>query len=204
MGWGGAKGEPGSPTSADASGTGNTGAAVVAKLQQFAAPAAKGVNVHAAIASDNASAVTTSMTNPAIPRSLQVVFHSTWDGGDVTIVGTDQFDQAATETIADTPGSTVEGSKIFKTVTSINQQVVGAGGSAVATVQTGPKLGLLTAMNAAFGMLACNDVLEVAPTWDATYHAVTPTTAPNGSRNFVAVFPVSHTHTGPSHTHTLS
>lgn len=200
---GAAKGEPGSPTSANAAGTGNTSAVVLTKLQQFAAPAAKGVSVHAAITADTTTAVTTAITNPAIPRSLQVVFSASYDGGNVTVVGTDQFDQAVTETFTASTGATVAGTKIFKTVTSITNASAGAGAENF-TVQTGGKLGLLTAMNAAFGMLTCDDAMESSPTWDATYHAVTPATLPNGSRNFTALFPVSHTHTGPSHTHTLS
>lgn len=165
-----------------------------ATIERFAAPAAKGVNVHSAIASDNAAAVTTGMTNPVIPRSLQVVFAASWDGGDITIVGTDQFDQAVTEVIPDTANSTVEGVKIFKTVTSINNETVGAGGGLTATVQTGPKIGLLYPLVGAYGLCAVNDAVEAA-TWDATYSAFTPTTAPNGSRNFTVSHNTTHTHT---------
>ena len=121
---------------------GSTASTAAAAFGAFAAPAAAGVDVHAAIASDNAAPVTTGLTSPAIPRTLQVVFAALWDGGDVTIVGTDQFDAAVTETIADVAGTTVQGVKVFKTVTSIATETVGAGGALTATVQTGEKLGL--------------------------------------------------------------
>jgi hypothetical protein len=163
-------------------------------IERFTNPAAKGVDVHAAIASDNASAVTTSMTNPAIPRSLQVVFAASWDGGDITIVGTDQFDQAVTEVIPDTANSTVEGTKIFKTVTSISNQTVGTGGSRTATVQTGPKIGLLQSVVGGSGLLILNESTPEAMTLDATYHAFTPTTAPNGSNDYTVIHGTTHTH----------
>ena len=162
-------------------------------VERYVNPAAKGVDVHAAIASDNASAVTTSITNPAIPRSLQVVFAASWDGGDITIVGTDQFDAAVTEVIPDTANSTVEGVKIFKTVTSISNETVGTGGSRTATVQTGPKIGLLQSLVGEYGTLATNDAMEAA-TWDATYSAFTPTTAPNGTNDYTVVHNTTHTH----------
>ena len=162
-------------------------------VERYVNPAAKGVNVHAAIASDNASAVTTSITNPAIPRSLQVVFAASWDGGDITIVGTDQFDAAVTEVIPDTANSTVEGVKIFKTVTSISNETVGTGGSRTATVQTGPKIGLLQSLVGEYGMLLTDDAAEAA-TWDATYSAFTPTTAPNGTHGYTVTHNTTHTH----------
>ena len=171
--------------------TSSTGSLVVCKGFYFEAPAAAGVGVHAAIASDNASAVTTSITNPAIPRAVQIVFHASWDGGDVTLVGTDQFDAAQTETIADVAGSTVQGVKIWKTITSINQQTVGAGGTAVATVQTGTKLGLTYAMSGtAFGLAQVDGAADAA-TFNATYNSVLFSSAPNGSKNYVVVYNIA-------------
>lgn len=194
--------------------TGSSATTVAAVVERFTNPAAKAVGVHAAFASDNAAAITTGITNPAIPRSLQVVFAALWDGGDVTIIGTDQFDAAVTEVIPDTAGTTVEGSKIFKTVTSINQQTVGAGGALTATVQTGPKLGLLSALSGAYGLLVLDEATPEAATWDATYSGFTPTTATDGAHDYTVLHNTthlhaagtllgpSHTHTGPSHTHT--
>lgn len=194
-----------------ASGTGAiTGApatAAAAAFATFVAPAAAGVDVHAAIASDNAAPVTTGITNPAIPRSLQVVFAALWDGGDVTVEGTDYLTGAAvSETFLNVPGTTVEGSKVFATVTSISNQTVGAGGALTATVQTGTKLGL-AALPAGPGSIATVDGVLDAADLGTTYGSVLFTTAPNGARNFVLSYAAVHTHglgtlAGPSHTHT--
>lgn len=167
-------------------------ASVKAKCFQFTTPAAAGVNVHADIASDNAAAVTTALTNPVIPRTVQVVFTALWDGGDITIVGTDQFDNAQTEVIADAAGTTVQGVKIWKTITSINNETIGAGGVLTATVQTGPTLGLLTAISgSAFGLCHTSGAADNA-VFNATYHSVTPAAAPNGSRTYVVCYNVSN------------
>jgi hypothetical protein len=195
-------------TGADGTGavTGNSDTTSVARIVGFQAPAAAGVDVHAAIASDNAAPVTTALTNPAIPRSLQVVFTALWDGGDVTVQGTDQFDNPITEVIADNPGATVQGVKVFKTVTSINQQTVGAGGGLTATVQTGTKLGLDVAIDGAGIGLAHVDGAADAATFDSTYEGVTFASAPNGAKNYVVSYMALHRHgagtlAGPSHTH---
>lgn len=174
---------------------GSTAATGAAAFGAFAAPAAAGVDVHAAIASDNAAPVTTGITNPAIPRTLQVVFTALWDGGDVTIVGTDQFDAAVTETIADVAGTTVQGVKVFKTVTSIATETVGAGGGLTATVQTAAKLGL-SALPSAPGALATVDGVNTTAALNTTYGSVSFGSDPDGARNFVLAYASTHVHSG--------
>lgn len=174
---------------------GTTASTAAAAFAAFAAPAAAGVDVHAAIASDNAAAVTTALTNPDVPRTLQVVFDAAWDGGDVTVVGTDQFDAAVTEVIADVAGTTVQGVKVFKTVTSINQQTVGTGGSKTATVQTAAKLGL-SALPSAPGALATVDGVNTTASLNTTYGSVSFGSAPDGAKNFVVAYASTHTHSG--------
>jgi hypothetical protein len=174
---------------------GSTASTAAAALAVFAAPAAAGVNVHAAISSDNAAPVTTGLTNPAIPRTLQVVFTALWDGGDVTIIGTDQFDAAVTETILNIPGSTAEGVKVFKTVTSISNSLTGAGGGLTATVQTGEKLGLSALPSGPGSIATCDGVIDEADL-NTTYGSVDFATAPNGSRAYVVTYASTHTHSG--------
>ena len=174
---------------------GSTASTAAAAFGAFAAPAAAGVDVHAAIASDNAAPVTTGLTSPAIPRTLQVVFAALWDGGDVTIVGTDQFDAAVTETIADVAGTTVQGVKVFKTVTSIATETVGAGGALTATVQTGEKLGL-SALPSAPGALATVDGVNTTAALNTTYGSVLFGSAPDGIKNFVLAYASTHVHSG--------
>ncbi len=111
-------------------------------------PAAAGVEIHAAVREDAALAFPGAFTNPAIPRNVQVVFAAGWQGGDITVTGTDQFDNAISEVIADVAGTTVQGVKIFKTVTAAAKELT-AGAADTATLQTGTKLGLPLALDAA-------------------------------------------------------
>lgn len=192
--------------------TGSTATATTAIMSIFVEPAAAGVDVHAAIASDNAAPVTTAITSPAIPRTLQVVFTALWDGGDITIAGTDQFDAVISETILNIPGSTAHGIKIFKTVTSISNSLTGAGGGLTATVQTGTKLGLDVLPTGPGSIATCDGVLDAADL-NTTYGSVLFTSLPDGVRIYVIAYAgthlhaagtlagPSHTHTGPSHTH---
>ena len=159
---------------------------MVLHYQDLPAPA---VAVLAAFLSDNAAAITTGIAPLVFPTAVQCVFAALWDGGDITIVGIDQFGRAQTETIADTPAGTVEGVKIWKAITSINQQTVGAGGALTCTVNTGAKIGLPLPIKSAFGVGMVDGVAELW-TWDATYHGFTPTTTPDGSKDFTAIIPV--------------
>lgn len=170
-------------------------ASVKAKCFQFVEPDAAGVNIHDAIASDNATPISGPMaviTNPSIPRTVQVVFTALWDGGDITIVGTDQFDNAQTEVIADAAGTTVQGVKVWKTITSISNETIGAGAVLTATVQTGPSLGLLTAISGdAFGIAQTDGAADNA-VFNAAYNSFKPAAAPNGSRTYVVCYNVSN------------
>lgn len=154
--------------------TPGTGATVLTSADNFTATnlagGADGVNFPGAF------------SNPAIPRNVTVTFAAGWDAGDVTINGTDQFDAAVSETIADAAGTTVAGTKIFKTITSATKQSVGAAADG-ASIGYGDKIGLLAPIVSTFGMLQTDNTGE-AVTVDATYHAFTPATAPNGVHDY--------------------
>lgn len=144
-------------------------------------PAAPAVAVHAAIAGNTSVVpVTTGLTNPVAPRSVDVVFAAAYDGGNVKVKGTNQFGKAVEETLVAVAGTTVAGVKIFKTVTSVEHLAVGATANTY-TVQTGAKLGLLNDVLDTYGIGMVDGVPEKV-TMDATYEAVTFTTAPNGTR----------------------
>ena len=116
------------------------------------APAAAAVAVHAAIAGNTpVTPVTSGLTNPAVPRSVDVVFAASWDGGDVIVKGTNQFGKDVSETFTAAAGSTVAGSKMFKTVTSVEHTAVGATANTY-TVQTGAKLALMNDVLDSFGI----------------------------------------------------
>ena len=161
-----------------------------AKLFYFENVAAKAVAVHAAVQEGAANAFPGPFTSPAIPRSLEIVFAAGWQGGDITINGLDQFSAPITEVIPDTPGSTVAGVKVFKTVVSASKELV-AGTTDTATLQTGAKIGIPATIAHAYGILHLAGVTE-AVVLDTTYHAFTPTTAPNGTNDYTLMVNCNH------------
>ncbi len=150
--------------------------------------AAASVAIHAAVEEGAALAFPGPFTDPATPRAVQVVFAAGWQGGDVTVVGTDQFGRAQTETIADNAGNTVQGVKIFRTVTSASKELI-AGTNDTCTLQTGTKIGIPVPLKNAFGLELVAGVAELA-TWDATYHGFTPTSAANNTNDYTILVPV--------------
>lgn len=163
-----------------ASGAFSAGSAV--RGMYYAAPvAADNVTVSAAVASNAAN----TFPGPfgAIEtwgRNVRCVFAASYDGGNVTVVGTDQFGQVISETIVASAGSTVSGVKIFRTVTGISKATVGATSNTV-SVGLGLKIGVPFQFGA--GQEFLNGVGELA-TLDTTYYAFTPGTAANAARNY--------------------
>lgn len=157
-------------------------------------PAAKSATaIHADIRGDTAiTAVTTGLTNPAQPRNVSSVTGADWDGGDTVVVGTDQWDAAQTETIVNVAGTTVYGTKIFKTVTSVAHTVLGTdvGLANTYSVGTGDKLGVALNLVSSTALLFVDNVIE-AVTVDTTNDAYTATTVPNGAKSFVLLASVS-------------
>ncbi len=148
-------------------------------------PAAKGTtDVHAAVASNAANAFPGPITNPATPRNLRFVFAASYDGGNLTVVGTNQFGNTQTEVVTAVANSTVVGVKVFKTITSITKAAVGATANTV-SVGTGDKIGLTVVPVAGSPVLLTANGVGEAVTFDATNNGFTPTTVPNGSTTYV-------------------
>lgn len=136
------------------------------------------------IAGNNGSNALTGIVSPiGAAVNLEVFFNTGWSGGNVTINGTDQFDQPVTEVF--TTGSNVQriGVKTFKTITSGSKATVG-GTAATAVFGQGAKIGFPGKMNitdagGAF-LLWCNrgtgdiNVFDSTPTFDTTYNNVLP------------------------------
>lgn len=137
--------------------------------------------VHAGHAASGANAFPGPFTSPDVPRTLQLTFGVGWDGGDVTVVGTDQFDAALSElfTSPGAGGGLVTGSKAFKTVTSATKASVGASG-ATCSIGRYHGLGVTKAITAGPSLVTMDDANEDA-VWNRTYHTFSPTTLPNGS-----------------------
>jgi hypothetical protein len=152
----------------------------------FAAPAAKSATaVHASIAGTTSVVpVTTGITNPAIPRNLTATMAASWDGGNISIVGTDQFDQPQTETITGTAASTVVGVKVWKTITSVAHTAVGVNAAGY-SVGTGDKLGLGVKCSVGNGfIIGTKDGVGELMVLDVANAGFTPTTVPNAAINY--------------------
>lgn len=146
--------------------------------------------VHASYLATGVNLFPGAITNPTIPRNLSVVAAATYDGGSITIVGTDQFDVPQTETIVTVANSTVYGVKIWKTVTSITKATVGVA-AVGASIGTGDKIGVLYKVSGTAGLCLAGATLAAAVpeavTVDATYSGFTPTSVPNGSIVFTVL-----------------
>lgn len=164
------------------SGSFSSGSQVRGAVPTYAAPvAANNTGVSAAVA---ANAVN-DFPGPfgAIEswgRTLRVVFAASWDGGDVIVTGTDQFGQPVSETFASAPSSTVQGVKVFRTVTGVRKTVVGATAN---TASVGIGTGLGVPFSFTRGQEFLNGVAELA-TLGTTYYSFIPATAANGARNY--------------------
>lgn len=151
-------------------------------------PAAKAAaNLFAAFAanlSNVATAALTPLAQPDVPRNLRVTFAASWDGGNVTVTGTDQFGAAQSETFNSAPGTVVVGQKIFASVATVAKSAVGATTN-TASVGTGDKMACNTQhIQNAFGQCRLQTGAEDAIIFDTTNNAFTPTTVPNGSTTY--------------------
>ena len=152
-------------------------------------PAAKSATaVHASLLATAANLFPGPITNPAAARNLSAVAAAGYDGGALTVVGTNQFDAAQTEVITPVAASTVYGTKIWKTVTSITKAAIGVAAAGV-SVGTGDKIGVVYNVANSTGLMYVGGVLE-AVTVDPAADAWTATSVPNGTLSFVALLNV--------------
>lgn len=169
-----------------------TGRAGFISLGAIAAKSA--VSLAASQFGDAATNPLTIAGQPDAPRNVRAVFGSTWDGGNIVVTGTNQFGAAVTETLVAVANSTVVGTKIFKTVTSIAKSAVGVGTHATntVTVGTGDKLGLSVDLldTMGLGLVQATPGAANTPealTVDSANDAVTFTTVPDGTKVLVAL-----------------
>lgn len=157
------------------------------KVFAYTSPAsADAVSVHSGVAASFAALAFPTIVQPPIPRNLVVTLASGWDGGDVTVVGTNQFDEAVSEVFLAGSAVTRTGVKVFKTVTSITKSLVGASG-ALGSVGVGSKLGISGVLADALSAVLFIDNGASAATLDATYHAFTPSTVPDGALSYALI-----------------
>lgn len=157
--------------------------------------------VHAAFDSTTGSqTITTGITNPDVPRALRLAFGGTTNdmrAGVIEVFGTNVEGQVISEefTISDNQSADIDGTKAFKTVTSI--EVPPQDGTA-ATISVGYSNALgvnhrLYGSNTTVKVYSSTDVatripptLQAAPTvvtdeYDVEQNLVTPATAPDGT-----------------------
>jgi hypothetical protein len=171
-------------------GAGNALSAV-GRLFSIEDPAATGTDdIHALYDSVELS-TTEGFTNPDVPRNLVVVKSASWDGGTVTLHGTNQFDEVITELFPAEVAGTETGVKIFKTVTQLDHSVALAGGAGV-SVGSGAKLGLPYKVVGTDGVLF-EDGTAAPVVVDPTYSAFTPDTPSDGSILYQIVVNVTAT-----------
>jgi len=149
----------------------------------LAPPAADLGGVYAGQLASDPNVFTGLITNPTTPRNLTATFGAGWDGGDITVVGTDQFDAAIIEVFTAAPLTTAVGVKVFKTVTSISKGILGTTGSA--SLGVGNKIGIVgRLLNTTSALLFVDNVTEGA-TLDDAYEAFTPLSSlPDGVFNY--------------------
>lgn len=88
--------------------------------------------VHAGFAgNDGASSFPGPFTDPPIPQRLAITFAAGWDGGDITIIGTNELGANITDVVLAAPASTVNSAEEFFTVTSATKSAVGASAATV-------------------------------------------------------------------------
>lgn len=92
--------------------------------------------VHGAVQESAANDFPGPFTSPDVPRNLTVTFAAGWQGGNVTVVGTDYQGLTISEVFVAAAGTTVVGTKIFKTVVSATK-AASAGTTDTATIGVG-------------------------------------------------------------------
>lgn len=135
--------------------------------------------VRAAYPANGANTFSGPFVNPDVPRNATVGYATGWDGGDVTVTGTDQFNVSISEVFPSAPGTVVTGAKIFKTVTGATKTTIGATTN-TASIGVDSKLGIVGRLADTFNAMLFVDNIAQGATLDATYNGFIPATAPNG------------------------
>lgn len=148
-----------------------------ARLFSIGPVAAKGTtDVHALIDTAATTETVAGFTDPDVPRNLRVTKAAAWDGGTVTVNGTNQFDEVISEVFPALTDGLEVGTKIFKTVTGSSHSIALAGGNGY-SIGTGDLIGLPARLADNVGLATVAAVPEAA-TMNTTYHGFTPTTVP--------------------------
>jgi hypothetical protein len=143
------------------------------------------------LAGDNPTSTFAPDNQPDIPRNVTVDFDPDWDGGDITVIGKDQFGLGIFEVLPSTPGAFVAGEKTFATISEIQKSAVGAD-PAVCNVGMGVSIGVAKRMIAESpnSMLFVDDIGTGITSVSRVYSSFISDEAPNGTRLFKFFTPV--------------
>lgn len=107
-----------------------------------AAVSATGVMAATALTSGAQAGVTAGITSPVIPRNVTIKGNASGNAGNVVVHGTNMNGTAISETIALNGATEVPGSKVFKTVTSVDFPAETHAGTDTTSIGLGGKIGL--------------------------------------------------------------
>lgn len=146
---------------------------------------------------------------PTVPVRLNVIItdgDSSMSAGTLAIVGLDAGGRTITENITLTGGSATKvTNNAFGHITSATiSGLAGHTGADKVAIGMSAQLGVpLPLGHSGFtaNYLVCNGTREAIASQDATYGVFTPTTAPNGTNDYVLDYKYSMTPTQASHTH---
>lgn len=165
------------------------GASASGVAQIFSVLPGASATVHAAYAATAANIFPGPITQPDVPRSIYGTQSLTYDGGDITVTGTDALDRAISDTF--TPGSGVGTAKAFKTITQLAKATVGTAGTVtvITDAATTTKYGVPFAIAGSYGVAqqgnGTAEPVTVSPA--SANNTVQFATAPTGAIRFTAV-----------------
>ena len=142
------------------------------------------------MAGNDAVSVFAPEDQPDVPRNVAVNFEAGWDGGDIIVIGKDQFGYVQATSIPSTPGGQYVDDKIFASVSLLQKTAVGVD-PATCDVGTGNTIGIglpMTGSSSDYVLLV--DGVSEAVTVDREFSSFTGTTEPTGTAVFAIAGPV--------------
>jgi len=181
----------------DADPSGNAPTVTIAAVEPVSvvniagAPIAGTVNeVAAALAGNNAGhALAINPATPATPRQVRGVFGAGWDGGDLTITGTDAITGETRTEVLTSPGAgggTVNSVHGYSIITAASKAVQGGNAATVSLGSTNALSPGCYISDTGVKVTATN-VLESAAAVSVAGGLVTPTTAPDAAELFSVI-----------------
>ena len=165
------------------------GASASGVAQIFSVLPGASATVHAAYAATDPNIFPGPITQPDVPRSIYGTATLGYDGGDITVTGTDALDRVISDTF--TPGAGSGTAKAFKTITQLEKATVGTTGTVtvITDLATTTKYGVPFAIAGSYGVAqqgnGTAEPVTVSPA--SANNAVQFATAPTGAIRFTAV-----------------